>query len=251
MNVKAEIEKDPASANHYREVGLKLLEEKKTDEAVEVFSKGLILNPFDAVMRYWRGRKYIGREDYGVSASDLKLAAMLDPENWECWYYLGVSCYLGGMYEEAKEAHAKCRVLMVKYDPSSLSATVDWYWMICMKLGQVDEAQAVLDYVHPGMETHDGDYLARTLLYKGYYKPEHFVEDRMAEIGNPERPEIYELMLTYGLANYLHYQGKDAEAVPLLKKLAESPTNRNLFAVKQAMNDLDALGLSYTLPANT
>ena len=117
-----------------------------------------------------------------------------------------------------------------------------------MKLGLVDEAQAVLENVYPGMETEDGDYLARTLLYKGYYKPEGFVEDRMKEIDNPERPRIYELMLTYGLANYLHYQGRDEEAIPLLKKVAESPDHRNLFAVMEAMQDLNALNVPFTVP---
>lgn len=245
---QARLKADPQNAALYREIGLKLLEEKKTDEAVSVFSKGLIVNPFDSVMHFWRGRKYIGREDYGVSASDLKLAAMLDPENWECWYYLGVSCYLDGMYEEAKDAHAKSRSLMLKYDRTSIPATVDWYWMICMKLGLKEEAQAVLDYVEPGMEAHDGDYLARTLLYKGYYQPEHFIEDRMAEakFDTKERKAIYEQMLAYGLANYLHYQGRDEEAIPLLLPLAERPANPGLFASKQAMADLDALGVPYT-----
>lgn len=239
------LKKDPMNPNLYREAGMELLKENRVDEAVELFSKGLVYNPFDAVMRFWRGRKYIGREDYGIAASDLKLAAAINPEDWECWYYLGVACYLNGMYEEAKQAHANSRERMLKYGVKAIPATCDWYWMICMKLGQPEEAQKVLENVYPGMETEDGDYLARTLLYKGYYKPENFVEDRMREIANPERPRIYELMLSYGLANYLHYLGRDEEAIPLLKKLAESPDCRNLFAVKQAMMDLDALGVSY------
>lgn len=249
MNFYEKLEKDPTNPNLYRETGLALLKDNRVEEAVEVFSKGLVYNPFDAVMRFWRGRKFIGREAYALSASDLKLAASINPEDWECWYYLGVACYLGGMYEEAKAAHGKARALMLKYDVKAIPATCDWYWMICMKLGQPEEAQAVLENVHPGMETEDGDYLARTLLYKGYYKPENFVEDRMKEIANPERPRIYELMLTYGLANYLHYQGRNDEAIALFKKLAETPDNRSLFAVKQAMQDLDALGVSYTVPA--
>ena len=249
MNYQERISADPMNPNLYREAGLELLKENRVDEAVELFSKGLVYNPFDAVMRFWRGRKFIGREDYGMSASDLKLAATINPEDWECWYYLGVACYLGGMYEEAKVAHGKSRALMLKYGVKAVPATTDWYWMICMKLGLTDEAQAVLENVYPGMETEDGDYLARTLLYKGYYKPENFIEDRMKEIANPERPRIYEQMLTYGLANYLHYQGRDEEAIPLLKSLAETTENRSLFAVKQSMQDLDALGVSYTVPA--
>lgn len=248
MNYLEKLAADPKNPNLYREAGLELLKENRVDEAVEMFSKGLVYNPFDPVMRFRRGNKFIGRNQYSIAASDLKLACLLDPENWEPWYYYGVACYLGQMYEEAREAHLKSRALMEKNGIKAIPATTDWYWMICMKLGLVDEAQAVLENVYPGMESEDGDYLARTLLYKGYYKPEGFVEDRMKEIANPERPRIYELMLTYGLANYLHYQGRDEEAIPLLKKVAESPDHRNLFAVMEAMQDLDALNVPFTIP---
>ena len=137
---------------------------------------------------------------------------------------------------------------MKKYGVNALPATTDWYWMICMKLGQPEEAAKALEDITPDMPTEDGDYLCRVLLYKGVLKPENFVEECEKNCKNPERPRIYHLMLTYGLANYLHYQGRDAEAIPLLKELAESPDNRSLFAVKQAMQDLDALGVSYTVP---
>ena len=76
--------KDPMNPNLYWEAGLELLKENRVDEAVELFSKGLVYNPFDAVMRFWRGRKYIGREDYGIAASDLKLAAAINPGDWGC-----------------------------------------------------------------------------------------------------------------------------------------------------------------------
>lgn len=118
-----------------------------------------------------------------------------------------------------------------------------------MKLGQPEEAAKALEDITPDMPTEDGDYLCRVLLYKGVLKPENFVQECEKNCKNPERPRIYHLMLTYGLANYLHYQGRDAEAIPLLKELAESPDNRALFAVKQSMQDLDAMGVSYTVPA--
>ena len=96
---------EECNPNLLKKKGLELLDAGKTNEAVECFSKGLVYAPFDSLMRFWRGRKLIGREEYTQSASDLKLAALENPEDWECWYYLGVACYLGGMYEEAKVAH--------------------------------------------------------------------------------------------------------------------------------------------------
>ena len=248
MNFEEKLKNDPYNPNLHREYGLWLLDENRVDEAVEIFSKGLVYNPFDSLMRFWRGRKYIGREMYTQSASDLKLAAMINPEDWECWYYLGVASYLSGMYEEAKAAMGKSHVNMKKYGINALPAAVDWYWMTCMKLGQKEEAQKALECITPDMPTEDGDYLARTLLYKGSYNPENFVEERMKEIKNPERPRIYEQMLTFGLANYLYYEGQTEKATVLFKELAESRDNRNLFAVKQSMGQLDELGIDYIVP---
>lgn len=76
------------------------------------------------------------------------------------------------MYEEAKVAHANSKTLMKKYGVNALPATTDWYWMICMKLGQPEEAAKALEDITPDMPTEDGDYLCRVLLYKGVLKPE-------------------------------------------------------------------------------
>ena len=113
---------EECNPNLLKKKGLELLDAGKTNEAVECFSKGLVYAPFDSLMRFWRGRKLIGREEYTQSASDLKLAALENPEDWECWYYLGVACYLGGMYEEAKVAHANSKTLMKKYGVNALPA---------------------------------------------------------------------------------------------------------------------------------
>ena len=69
MNFEEKLKNDPYNPNLHREYGLWLLDENRVDEAVEIFSKGLVYNPFDSLMRFWRGRKYIGREMYTQSAS--------------------------------------------------------------------------------------------------------------------------------------------------------------------------------------
>ena len=93
MDLAQKLEKDPLNPDLHREYGLWLLEENRVDEAMDVFSRGLVYNPFDPVMRFRRGCKYIGREMYVQSASDLKLAALLKPEDWEAWYYFGVESF--------------------------------------------------------------------------------------------------------------------------------------------------------------
>jgi tetratricopeptide (TPR) repeat protein len=248
--VNTGLEKAPKDADLLYQKGLLYAEAQQPEAAIECFSLALIQRPFSAAIRAQRGRKHIGIEKYAMAVSDMRLAALLDPDDWEIQYYMGVAAYLGGDYAFAKEAHTAARDLMLKNHVKAIPATVDWYWMCCMRLGQPEEAKQALDtYITADMETEDGDYLCRTLLYKGELSPDGFVERGMADIRNPDRPRIYELMLMFGLANWLHYQRRNAEAVPLLREVAQSPDNRNLFAVKQAMALLDMLGENYQKPA--
>ena len=52
---------EECNPNLLKKKGLELLDAGKTNEAVECFSKGLVYAPFDSLMRFWRGRKLIGR----------------------------------------------------------------------------------------------------------------------------------------------------------------------------------------------
>ena len=45
-------------------------------------------------------------------------------------------------------------------------------------------------------------------------------------------------MLTYGLANYYHYEGSDDMAIPMLREVAATEDCKTLFSVKQAKLDL-------------
>ena len=58
---------EECNPNLLKKKGLELLDAGKTNEAVECFSKGLVYAPFDSLMRFWRGRKLIGREEYTQS----------------------------------------------------------------------------------------------------------------------------------------------------------------------------------------
>ena len=56
---------EECNPNLLKKKGLELLDAGKTNEAVECFSKGLVYAPFDSLMRFWRGRKLIGRAGAG------------------------------------------------------------------------------------------------------------------------------------------------------------------------------------------
>lgn len=234
---------DPAV---WKQRGMEALEAGKLDEAIECFSTGLLYAPFDADLYYWRGRKLMGFNQYAHSASDLRLAAQLDPKHWEKWYYGAVAAYLGGLYEVSLESMTKAHEMIIRSgELRHLPAAVDWLWQINMRLGHKEEALAIAKALEADLnEVEDGDYLSRVMLYRGELPVEGFVERCMAEIpeGNKDRPDIYRVMLTYGLANYLRWNGEIDKAIPLLKEVATSDANPHLFAIKQANWDLKELG---------
>ncbi|SCI77689.1 Tetratricopeptide repeat [uncultured Flavonifractor sp.] len=244
--VNEKLKTDPCNPELWYQKGLQHTWKGEGEMALHCFSTGLIYAPFNSSLRTWRGRKLMGQSDYTLAISELATASALNPMDWEAWYYQGVAAYLEGMYEHAKMCHTKARHLIAKHDPLCLAATVDWYWMTCMKLGERDEAKRVVDkYIRADMPAFDGDYLCRTLLYKGDLSPEGFTEKCMANIKNPERPRAYYLMLQYGLANYYHYMGQDDKATPILIEVATTKDCQSYFAVKQAIKDLKERNISY------
>ncbi|MDO4198238.1 MAG: hypothetical protein Q4D13_04565 [Erysipelotrichaceae bacterium] len=112
---------------------------------IDLLGLGLAHAPFNVALRATRGRKYIGSYNYPSAVSDMSLASRLDPTDWEIWYYGGVAAYLADEYEMCKEFHNHARGLMLENGIEAIPATVDWYWMACMKLDQKEEAEAILD----------------------------------------------------------------------------------------------------------
>ena len=143
--VNEKLKTDPCNPELWYQKGLQHTWKGENEMALHCFSTGLIYAPFHASLRTWRGRKLMGQSDYTMAISELATASALNPMDWEAWYYQGVAAYLEGLYEHAKMCHTKARHLIAKHDPLCLAATVDWYWMTCMKLGERDEAKRVVD----------------------------------------------------------------------------------------------------------
>ena len=237
--ISEELEKDPENVELWYEKGLQHNWAGEADKAIACFSTGLIYRPFHPQMHGWRGRKLIGRDDYVGSVSELALAAALQPDDWELWYYQGVSAYLAGLYSHARKVFLEALRLMEKYDPGCIPASVDWLWMTCMRLGLRDEAKQIASrYITEGMEAVDPPYYYRGLLYNGTYEPDGFVEKCLEQEKDPARQRVNYLMLTYGLANYYHYEGRDDLAIPMLRGVAATEDCKTLFSVKQAKLDL-------------
>lgn len=240
--LNAQLKEEPTDGRLWYEKGMQHVWANQNDEAIKSFSRGLFYDPFHARMRFWRARKLMGKGAYIFSAAEMKLAAALLPYDAEIQYYTGVNLYLANMLPEAKEAHGRCRELILKGQKKlTLPATVDWYWTICMKLGEREEAKRVVEkYITPETPYFDWEYLDRDLLYKGYYNPDTFLEDCKDHLKSEDRRMTHDVMLKVGLATYLHFNGDDEKAIPLFKEVAKCP-QKTLFAVMQAQEFLKEL----------
>ena len=223
---------EECNPNLLKKKGLELLDAGKTNEAVECFSQGLVYAPFDSLMRFWRGRKLIGREEYTQSASDLKLAALENPEDWDCWYHLGLSYHLMGSYERALKAYETCYALSPT-DEYRI-CTTDWYCMTLMKMGRIDDMRKAAARIHADMEPGMSEgYFDRVLVYNGTRN----IDEVLAEAAAKD-DHMYATG-AYGLAVYEEYVlGNREKAKEILTRIAGRDETWGGFAEHAAADQL-------------
>lgn len=178
-------------------------------QAIDTFSYGLMLDPFNAMLYRWRGHKYLNVRRINAAIADLELAARLDPSNWDIWYHLGLGHYLNKDYTRAAKAYAKCLALTEPGNLNSLVAVVDWYYMTLRRAGRDQEAAVLLEIVPEeqaqAAEVSNDSYLQRILVYKGLVSPETLLE-------GVDRNDVDFVTKGYGVGNYYYYTGDEAKA---------------------------------------
>lgn len=206
--LSAEIEKSPNDAELYLKKGIALSRESlHHQEAIDVFSKGLLLDPFNAMLYRWRGHKHLNVREFNAGRSDLEISSRLDPSNWDTWYHLGLGNYLCGDFERAEKAYRRCWELTDTDDKRV--AIGDWLYMTLMRLGRRDDALAVLDFVTPDIDAGPNEaYFARLLMYKGIGSPDDLLEG--ADIA-----DVNFVTLGYGLGNHFYCAGDIDRAVSI------------------------------------
>lgn len=234
--VEARLKDSPDDADLWYKKGMALVSEKKYDESIIAFSTGLIYSPFHKGLRLQRGRKYITLDDYRTASAELMMATRLDPENWETWYYLGVSLYLEGEYAECMKMQKRAMAVCEENGIEEMPAPACWYWQAAMKLGNAEAADWILDQIDEDTPCSNMDYRERLLLHKGVRDPESFLDkERLADL---DRPELYYMTLCFGMFNYLHYHGEEEKAVALLKEIYAMDCYHEAFVYKQTRQEL-------------
>lgn len=194
--------------------------------AIAIFTDGIQRFPDAHQLYRHRGHRFISTRQLARARADLERAAELaagqpvlpEPDgipnrlntprsttHFNIWYHLGLVHYLSRSFERARAAYETC--LRYADNDDSLTATVDWLWMTCRRLGDAGAADALLARITPAMDlVEDDSYHRRLLLYKGLLTPEEL-------LSAPDGAEDVELAVAtqgYGVGNW-YLVGGDPE----------------------------------------
>jgi EpsI family protein len=155
--------------------------------AIDIYTHALTLHPDDARLYRHRGHRHLTVREPNRAIADfergLQLTAgqpdQVEPDGlpnrlntptstlqFNLWYHLALAHYVQGDFDQALAAQRSC--LAVSVHPDSVVAASYWLFMTLSRLGQVEEAAAVLDGISADMEVIEATgYLDLLLLFKG------------------------------------------------------------------------------------
>ena len=177
---QALLEKDETDGYALFKLGMALGLEKRAEEALEAFSKGIMYHPFYAPNYFGRGRRHNSMGHYYAALADFTMCIQLDPSVWTYRYYRATCESVHGDIESALSDFEECIPLTI---PSQRYVIVHWLYTTYAELGLYDKAEESLEYVDGIVECPRRNYGYRrsVQLYKGIVKPEKYInEEEMA-----------------------------------------------------------------------
>ncbi len=178
--------------------------------AIDEYTRALTArNDDEAMLRRWRGHRWLSVREFGKAEEDLALAAGMDATNYGAWYHLGIIHYINGRWRNAAEAFRAA--LPLAPNAGEFSGSTDWLWMTLMRDGRADDARASLvesrrlratraDWAATG-----NAYDARLALYAGEITPE--------QVFTPADTAATQVAtLSYGVGNWYLVRGDSARA---------------------------------------
>src|SRR5258705_13024105 len=112
-------------------------------EAIATFTRGLEIEPNNALLLRWRGHRYLSVREFDRALADLTRGGGIDPTIYGIWYHLGVVQFLRGNFADAAASFAKAQPIAP--DAGELAGSTDWLWMSLSRAGRGAEAKAMLD----------------------------------------------------------------------------------------------------------
>lgn len=203
-------------------------------EAIQTFGEGIRKFPSDARFYRHRGHRYITVRRFDLAITDFEKAAALikskpdeiEPDGqpnarniptstlqFNIWYHLGLAQYLRKQNEAALKSFRAC--LKVSKNPDALAATTHWLYMTLRRLNRARDAAKVLEPISAKMDIiENAGYHKLLLMYKGEISASSLEQEALKQEGSPGSYSIL-----YGIGNWYLYNGKQAEAHSLFRKM--------------------------------
>lgn len=218
-------------------------------EAIAIFTEGIENHPKDARMFRHRGHRYISTRQYEKAIQDFEKAVkliegkadLIEPDGLpnskniplttlhsNIWYHLGLAYYLTNDMSKALQAFSN-RTVMEKYDDNIVSGA-HWLYMIHSRLGNTEEAKAVISRIHENMDIIENmSYYQMCLFYKGIVSESDLqIDDNKSSSSN---------VLSYGLGNWYLYAKQDTTKAKMYYKKLLDTGNKYSFAYLAAESD--------------
>jgi tetratricopeptide (TPR) repeat protein len=173
-------------------------------EAIATFTRGLEIEPNNALLLRWRGHRYLSVREFDKALADLTRGSKIDPTIYGLWYHLGIVQFARGDFAAAAASFARAQPIAP--DPGELAGSTDWLWMSLSRAGRGAEAKAMLDTrPESRMPPIDNAYARRLRLYRGEIGPD-------AVITPADTDEVQIATLAFGLGNWQLVRGDNAQA---------------------------------------
>jgi tetratricopeptide (TPR) repeat protein len=211
-SARAALEADPKNIARFIDLGVAQSGARQFREAIATFTRGLEIEPNNALLLRWRGHRYLTVREFDRAFADLTRGSAIDSGIYGIWYHLGVVQFLRGDFADAAASFAKAQPIAP--DAGELAGSTDWLWMSLSRAGRGAEAKAMLDR-RPDSKPVTNAYTRRLQLYRGEIGPEAVVTPADTE-------DVQVATLSYGLGNWYLLKGDKTQARKWFERSTQS-----------------------------
>jgi len=193
---------EPRNIDRIIQLGVAQSGVRQFREAIQTFTRGLAIEPNNALLYRWRGHRYLSVRDFDHAMADLTRGARLDSTIYGIWYHMGIVRYARGDFKGAASAFSRAQSMAP--EAGELAGSTDWLWMSLMRAGRKPEAKKMLDR-HPDSLAVANAYARRLKLYRGEITPDSVFTPA-------DTADVQVATLSYGLGNWYLVHGDTARA---------------------------------------
>lgn len=199
---QAAVAADPRNVPLLIQLGIAQSGARQFRQAINTFTRGIEIEPDNAMLYRWRGHRYLSVREYDRAISDFHRGLWLDGANYGIWYHLGVWRFIHADFDGAAYAFAFAQRLAP--DAGELAGSVDWRWMSLARAGRLAAADSLLRARPDSLQTTNA-YRQRLRLYRGEIGPD-------AVITPADTGDVAVATLSYGIGNWYLVRGDTATA---------------------------------------